>query len=453
MRFDKFLHSALVVVPCLTLFVPKPSVAQPPTGALATVQLATIEILDVSPKAPTVGQVVTVSYQVTNLGLENKSLSGNITGFFQGKSLVGPGGLSPAVDLQPKETKTGQLTLTTTDAGEGAVTVIFREPLARCLASKVGGASDLCKPSVYATANVQLLVTQPLVQVRIAGQRYAKISRLDSKDGSTVNNGYQCVVHDPGCGSWGNDGVDRFFSENVLPATAKLVGPPQFVQYWPIGINSDDAGGAGINSEGSYYANLNTSDPGGPSVKWNNTCQLYFAGKRLYYSISFIVSMPKGTDLGEETFDPTSQRVSPCLPLGYSDVRQKGPSDSTLASGWAGQVLYCNPTTQSEQLYLHIRAKLLTPNANAQGDGSPMVEDNLLLQFAPGGSVGSQSSFRTAMKYKQGNWEITDAYITTAPTSASNTMVKNVPRIGPFDYMLPGPIGGPVLDFRGGSCL
>jgi hypothetical protein len=417
------------------------------------VQLATIEILDVNPKAPTVGQAVTVTYQVTNIGFENKPLSGNVTGLFQGKSLVGPGGLSPAVELQPKERKTGQLTLTTTDSGEGAVTVIFREPLARCLASRIGAFSDPCKPAIYATANVQLAVTQPLVEVRIAGQRYAKISRPDSKDGSTINSGYQCVVHDPGCGWWGNDGVDRYFSESVLPATAKLVGAPQFVQYWPIGINSDNAGGAGINSEGSYYAHLNVSDPGGPSVKWNNTCQLSFAGKRLYYSISFIVSMPKGTDLGEQTFDPTSQPISPCLPPLHSDAFQKGPSTATAPSGWAGQVLYCNPTTQSEQLYLHIRAKLLTPNPNAQGDGSPMVEDNLPLQFNPAGSAGSQSPFRTTMKYQQGNWDITDAYITTSPTSPPNAMVKNVPRIGPLDSMLPGPIGGPILDFRGGPCL
>jgi hypothetical protein len=31
--------------------------------------------------------------------------------------------------------------------------------------------------------------------------------------------------------------------------------------------------------------------------------------------------------------------------------------------------------------------------------------------------------------------------------------VKNVPRLGPVDAALPGQIGTPVLDFRGGSCL
>lgn len=182
MKFEILPHQALLAL-CLTFVMVEqlPALPPPPPHDLATVQLATIQILDVNPKAPTVGQTVTVTYQVTNLGFENKPLSGNVTGLFQGKSLLGPDGSAPAVSLQPNESKTGQLTLATTDAGEGSITVIFREPLARCLAGKVGGFSDLCKPAIYATTSVQLIVVQPLVQVRIAGQRYAKISRPDSR--------------------------------------------------------------------------------------------------------------------------------------------------------------------------------------------------------------------------------------------------------------------------------
>jgi hypothetical protein len=80
-----------------------------------------------------------------------------------------------------------------------------------------------------------------------------------------------------------------------------------------------------------------------------------------------------------------------------------------------------------------------------------MVEDDLPLQFSQGGSSGSQSDFKTALKYKQGTWQITDAYITLSPTNAA---VKHSPLAGlPVSAVLPGLIGSPVFDFRGGSCL
>jgi hypothetical protein len=112
-------------------------------------------------------------------------------------------------------------------------------------------------------------------------------------------------VHNPGCGWWGNDGVDEFFNQRALPPGAKLESI-EFVQYWPEGVDSVSGSGAWtwLNSSGSYYARNASTDSARPSIKWNNTCVGGFGGKELEYSISFIVSMPQGTDLGEPTDDP-----------------------------------------------------------------------------------------------------------------------------------------------------
>jgi hypothetical protein len=145
------------------------------------------------------------------------------------------------------------------------------------------------------------------------------------------------------------------------------------------------------------------------------------------------------------------------VPNGYSPVPVVIGSISNQASGWEGQVFLCNPGNTAANEYLHIRATLAAPNTGAQGSAGPMVEDNLPLQFAPGGVSGSVSGFKTAQTYKQGTWNITDVYLTTAPASPPNAAVKNAVHLpglpaNPIPTVLPGNIGSPIFDYRGGVC-
>jgi hypothetical protein len=439
---------------CVAVVISGKASAQPPPPPHRkvpnTVQRATIEILEVNPSAPTAGQLVTVTYKIASTGFGNTPLTGHAAGTFQGQRLVELNGApAPWITLQPSESRTGQLMIASPAAGDDTLTVTFNGPLVGC--------NDLrnptpCIPQLFASASTQLHVAQPNVHVRISGATYTNLSRPDSNDGSVAPSGYQCVVHDPGCGWWGNAGSDKYFNTKSLPPGAKLEGSPQFVEFWPKGIDSSLAGGNGLGT-GSYGASL-SSNPPSVEVKWNNACWSVFGRKKVYYSISFLVSMPMGTDLGEPSFDPASLTTSPCALDGYLPGPQKPVPEPIPASGWSGQVWYCNPTTQGETLYLHLRGNLVQADPGAQGDASPMVEDNLPLQFSQGGSAGSQSGFQTAKKYKQGTWQITDAYVTLSPTSPPNATVKHAPLAQlPFNALLPGSPGSPVIDFRGGSCL
>jgi hypothetical protein len=62
-----------------------------------------------------------------------------------------------------------------------------------------------------------------------------------------------------------------------------------------------------------------TSDGSVPTdVGWKNGCQGVFNSKDVDYHISFLISMPDGTDLGEVMFDQTDTAGDVCLPAGYS---------------------------------------------------------------------------------------------------------------------------------------
>jgi hypothetical protein len=114
-------------------------------------------------------------------------------------------------------------------------------------------------------------------------------------------------------------------------------------------------------------------------------------------------------------------------------------------------VHFCNPSTATVTYYLHLRAKLVTAYDGAKGD-TTMTEDNLPLQFSPGGSAGATATYRTSEKYQQGTWQITDVYLTTSPTTPPDAQVKNPARLPslPLAANLPG---APTFDFRGGACL
>jgi len=438
----------------------KSAAAQPPPSATQAAKQAvavTLDITSTSPANPVAGQAVTVNYTIQLYSILGTPVEGYVTGDFQGIALQQPNAASvPTVSLQPSQPVTGSLVIPAPAAGPGVLSLgFYRGPVPAGCKGKFANVSH-CSASAIASATANLNIAEPIVQVRISGATYAHISRPDSRDQTTDNNGYLYVMHDPGCGWWGNDGKDMFFDQKALPAGATLI-KPNFDQYWPLGIDSSSGSGAWtwFDSSGTYYAHLNGDDPGHPYVKWNNTCAGGFGGKNLWYSISFVISMPKGTQLGEPTYDPGLQ--APYVPDRYSPVPVVIGPVTNQASGWEGQVFLCNPGNTAADEYLHIRATLATPNSGAQGSAGPMVEDNLPLQFAPGGVSGSVSGFKTALTYKRGTWKITDVYLTTAQAFPANAAVKNAVHLlglpaNPISAVLPGNIGSPIFDFRGGSC-
>jgi hypothetical protein len=289
-----------------------------------------ITIVSISPAQLLVGEKAAVTYSLSLGGIAPVPTTGSIGGSFQGSALQQfNGGKAPLITLLPNTPVTGTLVIPSSNLGPGDVVVDFYPPPPTgCTGAIVN--LRRCTVEPLATADMQLNVVEPTVVVRIAGTSYANISKPDSGDSASGNNGYQCVRHDPGCGWWGNSGKDKYFNQKALPAGATLQGPPIFTPFWPQGIDSSNEGAwVWLNSSGSYFAHLDASDPAAPTVKWNNTCWGPFSGKDLYYSISFLVSMPKGTDLGEPTFDPTSQLSSPCLPAGYSATPVGAPPITT----------------------------------------------------------------------------------------------------------------------------
>ena len=283
---------------------------------------ATLRIVSIEPAAPVADAPITVSYEVHAAEQLTKAITGIVGGHFSGSSLGPPGGGPPKYfTLQPGGTVSGKLVIQSPTAGAGRVALTFGgEPICTGV-GKVGingNTPGSCTRTILATAERDLTVEQPIVTVRIAGSTYAKLTLPDSGDHSTAASGFQCVTHNPGCGWKGNNGDDTFFVVKALPPGVRLQST-EFLQYWPAGLNANDAGSRNALHTGSYGATINRSVPEKPTVLWNNTCWATFNNKNVNYSISFLLSMRKGTSVGEQTFDP-SEKASPCLPEGYSAV-------------------------------------------------------------------------------------------------------------------------------------
>jgi Repeat of unknown function (DUF5648) len=189
----------------------------------------------------------------------------------------------------------------------------------------------------------------PVAYRRIAGVKYLDLDRQDTKDSVAADRGYACVVHNPGCGWVGNAGSDRFFAGvKQLPIGARL-STFEYTPYWPKGLKCEDAGGLG--KSGSYGQRIADYSP--MSIGWENACQGEHAGKNVYYTISFIVAMEVGTDLGEETFDSrgtAGSNLPPCAPDDYASACMTAPPtpptlseyQATLVSQipWEGYIPY-----------------------------------------------------------------------------------------------------------------
>ena len=145
----------------------------------------------------------------------------------------------------------------------------------------------------------------PIIKKLISGGSYISFAKKDGLDGYSSVNGFLHVTHNPGCGISGNSGNDNFFDDShPLPPLCK-VEAKLFNQYWPKNVCGDGSGD--LFGTGSYGAKLHGTGYDASYVSWNNTCWGNFSGKNLYYSIGFIISMPEGTNLGEDVFDVDSQ--------------------------------------------------------------------------------------------------------------------------------------------------
>jgi len=141
-----------------------------------------------------------------------------------------------------------------------------------------------------------------MVEKRISGAAFLKLDAPDSGDEIESENGFLRVEHEPGCNwflSSGNDGTDKFFTgEHQLPSGCRVVDV-DYQLYWPKCITASPRS----SGRGSYSAVKYGGDDYPNYVHWTNTCWDEYAGKNLYYVISFVISMPEGTELGETAFD------------------------------------------------------------------------------------------------------------------------------------------------------
>jgi hypothetical protein len=292
----------------------------PPQNEIILVSLG---ITGVSPATPIAGTAVTITYELHATALDRGTFTGTVKGSFQNEALQTPGAVpAPTVTVTPNaQPVTGTLVIVSPVVGSDTLTLSFDGGV-RCAPPLHVGLPLRCAPRIYATATTTLTVIEPTVHVRIAGINFTDLARPDNHggDSSTPNAGYQCVTHDPDCGWFifakGNDGTDKFFNSKPLPAGVTLEGV-DYTPFWPIGLDSADAGGNGLGS-GTYGSHLQS----GPSVQWNNACFGTFAQSTLHYSISFRVSMPEGTDLAEPATEPAAQPNTPCTPAGYSTTAQ-----------------------------------------------------------------------------------------------------------------------------------
>ncbi len=200
----------------------------------------------------------------------------------------------------------------------------------------------------------------PRHEVRMAGADYFSLDKKDGGDGSSVGDGYMCVVHNPGCHtlfSSGNDGEDKFFQRQILPAGANIAGV-DFEAIKPNGFPAVHAGGTG--GSGSYGATLVPGPRDGSvpiRVQWNNTCQdPNYGGKNVAYRVSFRVSVITGIESMLSNSTPDISKASPpCAPelakptgtggTGECTPGELSPITVTLNGANAGaQVTYAGST-------------------------------------------------------------------------------------------------------------
>ncbi len=168
---------------------------------------------------------------------------------------------------------------------------------------------------------------------RMSGASFFHMHKPESKDYFTAQNGILLVSHDPGCGISGNNGTDNFTLDNLNNSSNGFyIEKVEFHQFWPkVGGQSNPWSFAGAGSYGatqkSWFA-----------YHWNNSCEDPYRGKKLFYIVSFIVSVPPGNfQIGEPLYDFDDKAFSNFpIPDGYqwnealaAPQAQPAPSQNT----------------------------------------------------------------------------------------------------------------------------
>lgn len=168
----------------------------------------------------------------------------------------------------------------------------------------------------------------PEKTVRISGETYFKLDKRESGDGARSENGYLCVVHDPGCSDLsGSRSEDTFFLARQLPPLAKVVG----FTFEPL----PPAGMAANHDPGVPTGRFNTILQSGPldgsqpiKIGWSNTCWGAYGGKKAVYRVTMHVRIKGNLDLGDQAYDPDEQLPAPeCRPPEDGPIKECVPGE------------------------------------------------------------------------------------------------------------------------------
>jgi hypothetical protein len=287
------------------------ALAQPPGSHGAEVISATIQIDKLEPQRPTEGQTTTVYVTVTNW-LPSSS-SGWVSARFENVPNQRPDS-HKRIDALPSKASTSLVfEITTPHPGES--TTVIATYYDREYVKPLG-----LRQRLLAQAALHVDILHSLVTKRISGRSYFNQSQPDPHDSFSDVNGYLLVTHDPGCGVVGNDGTDQFFTDKSLPPGVKIERV-DFTQFWPRERGCTDPWSIFNSDIGSYSTKLDSLVD---SVKWHNACTGPYNNKDLYYLMSFVISMPTGTDIGETLHDAAEDPPDP--PPGYSLTEQLQPT-------------------------------------------------------------------------------------------------------------------------------
>lgn len=273
----------------------------------------------------------------------------------------------------------------------------------------------------------------PDKHVRISGEAFFKLSKGDNQDGAYSQNGYLCVVHYPGCGI-GEDGEDTFFAIKQLPPFATLENF-EFEPIPPAGMDPDFSGGPA--GDGSFGTLLQPGTQDGLAtlrVNWHNACVGPYAGKAAVYRVSLKVKTKGDIDLGDTQYDQSRALAPPACR--FDDPNQGGLPE---VSGWSGSIYVCNPFDVANTL--HLKA---TFDGSGSGSGATSLDENIDIRFVQEVGGSWSANFKTVQTYRTGNWNITSASL-----DGNFGAPANIPRT----QALPGGVGEPLLDFRGGKCV
>lgn len=189
---------------------------------------------------------------------------------------------------------------------------------------------DGCDKQELIDAIIKIGSQPPTKIVRIAGVSYMDFSaQSSSQDIWKVYDGVLHVYHVPSCDdNRGDEGDDTFFDIRPLPDGCELIK----VEFTVCGNTNDCSGdifnNGRLSAEAYRYSNNKKV-----KVEWYNTCYKVCKGFPCSYNISFLVSVPFGTDLGEPTFTPSLDPKKPDLDLYDCDPDNPNSGGSYVPPG------------------------------------------------------------------------------------------------------------------------